>query len=173
METLALIAYRQPITRSEIEEIRGVSVSTTIIKTLQEREWVRVVGHRDVPGRPALYATTRQFLDYFDLKSLEELPPLAEIRNLDELDIDLDHIEGALNEAANDEMSAEETAEIAETESEHIDANDVREETEEVEHAAEELEHRIEAILEENKLEFADEPDDSDTEIETDAVEPT
>ena len=85
METLSLIAYRQPITRSEIEEIRGVAVSTNIIKTLLEREWVRVVGHRDVPGRPAMYATTRQFLDYFNLKSLDQLPPLAEIKELDNL----------------------------------------------------------------------------------------
>lgn len=81
LETLALIAYRQPITRGEIEEIRGVAVSTQIVKTLVEREWVRVVGHRDVPGRPALYATTRKFLDYFGLRSLNELPTLAEIRD--------------------------------------------------------------------------------------------
>lgn len=81
LETLALIAYRQPITRGEIEDIRGVSVSTNIVKTLLEREWVRVVGHRDVPGRPALYATTRKFLDYFGLRSLNELPPLAELRD--------------------------------------------------------------------------------------------
>ncbi len=85
METLSLIAYRQPITRGEIEEVRGVAVSTNIIKTLLEREWVRVVGHRDVPGRPAMYATTRQFLDYFNLKSLDQLPPLAEIKELDNL----------------------------------------------------------------------------------------
>jgi segregation and condensation protein B len=82
LETLALIAYRQPITRGEIEEIRGVAVSSNIIKTLHEREWIRVVGHRDVPGRPAMYATTRQFLDYFNLKSLDQLPALAEIRDL-------------------------------------------------------------------------------------------
>ncbi len=81
LETLSLIAYRQPITRGEIEEIRGVAVSTSIIKTLTEREWVRVVGHRDVPGRPALYATTRTFLDYFGLRSLNDLPPLAAIRD--------------------------------------------------------------------------------------------
>ncbi|WP_242477242.1 SMC-Scp complex subunit ScpB [Halochromatium glycolicum] len=81
LETLALIAYRQPITRGEIEQIRGVAVSTPIIKTLTERDWVRVVGHREVPGRPALYATTRRFLDYFGLCSLNELPPLAEIRD--------------------------------------------------------------------------------------------
>jgi segregation and condensation protein B len=81
LETLSLIAYRQPITRGEIEDIRGVAVSTNIVKTLTEREWVRVVGHRDVPGRPALYATTRKFLDYFGLRSLNDLPTLAEIRD--------------------------------------------------------------------------------------------
>jgi segregation and condensation protein B len=85
LETLALIAYRQPITRGDIEEIRGVAVSSHIMKTLMERDWVKVVGHRDVPGRPSLYATTRQFLDYFNLKNLEDLPSLSEIRDLDEL----------------------------------------------------------------------------------------
>lgn len=89
LETLSLIAYRQPITRGDIEEIRGVSVSSTIIRTLLDREWVRVVGHRDVPGRPAMFATTRQFLDYFNLKSLQELPPLSEIRDLDKLNPEL------------------------------------------------------------------------------------
>jgi len=83
METLALIAYRQPITRGEIEDIRGVSVSSNIIKTLQEREWVKPLGHKEVPGRPTLYGTTREFLDYFNLKSLNELPTLSEIRDLD------------------------------------------------------------------------------------------
>lgn len=85
LETLALIAYRQPITRPEIEQIRGVVVSSNIIKTLEEREWIRVVGYRDVPGRPALFGTTRMFLDYFNLKSLDALPPLSEIRDLEEL----------------------------------------------------------------------------------------
>lgn len=89
LETLALIAYRQPITRGEIEDIRGVAVSTHIVKTLLEREWVRVVGHRDVPGRPSLYATTRKFLDYFGLKSLNELPTLAELRDPEFLGDDL------------------------------------------------------------------------------------
>ncbi len=83
LETLALIAYRQPITRGDIEEIRGVAVSSNIIKTLQERNWVRVVGHREVPGRPSIYATTKQFLAHFNLKSLEDLPTLAEIRDID------------------------------------------------------------------------------------------
>lgn len=83
LETLALIAYRQPITRGEIEDIRGVAVSSNIIRTLMEREWVRIVGHRDVPGRPAMYATTKQFLDYFNLNGLDQLPPLSEIRDLE------------------------------------------------------------------------------------------
>lgn len=90
LETLALIAYRQPITRGEIEEIRGVSVSSQIIKTLQEREWIKVVGHRDVPGKPALYATTHEFLDYFNLKSLQDLPPLSELRDIDSINAELD-----------------------------------------------------------------------------------
>jgi segregation and condensation protein B len=89
LETLSLIAYRQPITRGEIEEIRGVAVSSGIIKTLHEREWIRVVGHRDVPGRPAMYATTRQFLDYFNLKTLDQLPALAELRDLETLNAEL------------------------------------------------------------------------------------
>ncbi len=83
LETLALIAYRQPITRGEIEEIRGVAVNSQIVKTLLEREWVRVVGHRDVPGRPAMFATTKQFLDYFNLSNLDELPPLAVLREME------------------------------------------------------------------------------------------
>jgi segregation and condensation protein B len=85
LETLALIAYRQPITRPEIEQIRGVVVSSNIIKTLEEREFIRVVGYRDVPGKPALFGTTRIFLDYFNLKSLDALPPLSEIRDLEDL----------------------------------------------------------------------------------------
>lgn len=85
LETLALIAYRQPITRAEIEDVRGVSISTSIMKTLQDREWIRIVGYRDVPGRPAMYGTTKQFLDYFGVKSLDELPTLAELRDIDAL----------------------------------------------------------------------------------------
>ncbi len=85
LETLSLIAYRQPITRGEIEEVRGVTVSTRIMRTLLEREWVRVVGHREVPGRPAMYATTKQFLDYFNLSSLEQLPTLLDIKDLESL----------------------------------------------------------------------------------------
>lgn len=90
LETLALVAYRQPITRAEIEDVRGVSVSTSIVRTLQERDWIRVVGHRDVPGRPAMYGTTKTFLDYFGLKSLDELPTLAELRDIDSINVELD-----------------------------------------------------------------------------------
>ncbi|AKC85546.1 SMC-Scp complex subunit ScpB [Pseudoxanthomonas suwonensis] len=86
LETLALIAYRQPITRGEIEQVRGVAVSSNIIQALEEREWIRVVGHRDVPGRPALYGTTKGFLDYFGLKRLDELPPLSELKDIGELE---------------------------------------------------------------------------------------
>jgi len=85
LETLAIIAYQQPLTRGDIEQIRGVSVSTNIIRTLLDREWVRVVGHKEVPGRPAVYATTRQFLDYFNLKSLDELPPLPSISEVEDV----------------------------------------------------------------------------------------
>ena len=111
LETLALIAYRQPVTRGEIEEVRGVSVSTTIIKTLLEREWVHVVGHREVPGRPAMYGTTKKFLDYFSLKSLNELPSLSELRDLTEigkdLELDLSDIPGIELTPANDEAGVE------------------------------------------------------------------
>ena len=89
LETLSIIAYRQPITRGEIEDIRGVSVSWTITKTLQEREWIKVVGHRDVPGRPELLATTKSFLDYFNLKKLSELPELEDIKDFDSINPDL------------------------------------------------------------------------------------
>ena len=86
LETLALIAYRQPITRGEIEQVRGVAVSSNIIQALEEREWIRVIGHRDVPGKPALFGTTKGFLDYFGLKRLDELPPLSELKDIGELE---------------------------------------------------------------------------------------
>jgi segregation and condensation protein B len=116
LETLAIIAYRQPITRGEIEDIRGVSISSSIIKTLQEREWIRVVGHRDVAGKPELLATSKHFLDYFNLKKLSDLPSLAEIKDFDKLNPDL--FEG-LEEAAPETADAAESEEVAaETESE-------------------------------------------------------
>jgi segregation and condensation protein B len=119
LETLALIAYRQPITRGEIEDVRGVSVSSNIIKTLQEREWIHVVGHREVPGRPAMYGTTRHFLDYFNLKTLDELPSLAELRDLNEigreLDLDLSDIPGLQVENDAAEEPADAAADVEES----------------------------------------------------------
>jgi segregation and condensation protein B len=105
-ETLALIAYRQPMTRGEIEEIRGVAVSANIMRSLLEREWIRVVGHRDVPGRPAMFGTTRQFLDYFGLKKLDDLPPLADLSDWESLRVQLN-----LPEVSEDERLPE-SAEI-------------------------------------------------------------
>lgn len=106
LETLALIAYRQPITRGDIEDIRGVAVSSNIIKTLLERSWVRVVGHKDVPGKPAMYATTRQFLDYFNLNGLDQLPQLSEIRDLEAIGLEIEqqikHVDEQESESAND-----------------------------------------------------------------------
>lgn len=111
LETLALIAYRQPITRGEIEQVRGVAVSSNIIQSLEEREWIRVVGHRDVPGKPALYGTTKVFLDYFGLKRLDELPPLSELKDIGELEPQLSFDEaapstGTTGEGANGAASA-------------------------------------------------------------------
>lgn len=109
LETLALIAYRQPITRAEIEDVRGVAVSTHIVKTLLEREWVRVLGHRDVPGHPALYGTTRQFLDYFGLKTLDALPTLAELKDLDRFHPGLELGEAECEEEGGDLQTTGET----------------------------------------------------------------
>jgi segregation and condensation protein B len=100
LETLALIAYRQPITRGEIEDVRGVTVNPNIIRTLSERGWIRVVGHREVPGHPELLGTTRDFLDYFSLRSLDELPSLAALRDMDDVGIQLEFDEPATVQAA-------------------------------------------------------------------------
>jgi segregation and condensation protein B len=115
LETLALIAYRQPITRAEIEAVRGVAVNPNIIKTLLERQWIRVVGHRDLPGRPELLGTTREFLEYFGLKNLEELPPLEQLRALGELDpqLSLPVSEELAGEADGGESTVIETAAVA------------------------------------------------------------
>ena len=100
METLAIVAYRQPVTRGDVEPIRGVAVPTNLLRTLLERGWVKVVGYRDVPGKPAMYGTTREFLDYFGLKQLDELPPLAEVKDLDKFTLQL--------ELADEELSMDE-----------------------------------------------------------------
>jgi segregation and condensation protein B len=138
LETLAIIAYRQPITRGEIEEIRGVSVSSTIVKTLQEREWVKIVGHRDVPGKPALLATTKTFLDYFNLKKLSELPSLEDIKDFDAINPDLfEELEGevkanedgnaAENKEESEETISEDNEEVVASDSEQADSDDVEE----------------------------------------------
>ena len=119
LETLALIAYKQPITRGDIEEIRGVTVSTNIMRTLLEREWIRVVGHRDVPGKPAIYATTKSFLDYFNLSSLDELPTLSEIKDLDKVNEELD-LDDEFVESRTLEIPTDEDAESADADSESL-----------------------------------------------------
>lgn len=121
LETLALIAYKQPITRGDVEEIRGVAVSTNIIRTLLEREWVRIVGHRDVPGHPALYATTKNFLDYFNLRNLDELPSLAEIKDLTQVNEELD-MEDELIVLPSLEIDVEEEEEVAGLDDADLDA---------------------------------------------------
>ena len=114
LETIALIAYRQPITRGEIEDVRGVAVNSNIVKTLLEREWIRVVGYRDVPGKPAMFATTKGFLDHFNLKNLEDLPPLAELREMETdpvLDFDDAPVPQGLQELADASAEPEEEKE--------------------------------------------------------------
>ncbi|PMZ91717.1 MULTISPECIES: SMC-Scp complex subunit ScpB [unclassified Pseudomonas] len=114
LETMALIAYRQPITRGEIEDVRGVAVNSNIVKTLMEREWIRIVGYRDVPGKPAMFATTKAFLDHFNLKNLDDLPPLAELRELEPdpvLDFDDAPVPAALQELADASAEPEEPKE--------------------------------------------------------------
>ena len=117
LETMALIAYRQPITRGEIEDVRGVAVNTNIIKTLLEREWVRIVGYREVPGKPAMFATTKAFLDHFNLKNLDELPSLAELREMEpEPLLEVDdapvpaHLQALADESAEPEAPVQETS---------------------------------------------------------------
>lgn len=119
LETLALIAYRQPLTRAEIEAVRGVAVNPNIVKTLLERNWIRVVGHRELPGRPELLGTTRDFLDYFGLKTLAQLPPLAELKSLEDLNPQLALPEPVGNiEASNEPDISAEPAVVVETETE-------------------------------------------------------
>jgi segregation and condensation protein B len=119
LETLSLIAYRQPITRAEIEAVRGVAVNPNIIRTLLERNWVRVLGHRELPGRPELLGTTREFLDYFGLRTLSELPPLAELRGLEEIAPQLTLPVGLTEEAASAEPATAESATPAPAASEY------------------------------------------------------
>jgi len=146
LETLALIAYRQPITRGEIEDIRGVSVSSQTVRALIDRDWVRVVGHRDVPGHPSLLATTKEFLDYFNLKSLEELPTLQELQNIDELAARLNI---QLPEPVNSEEKVESGNDGDESNEEAVnEADEVS-----VEEVVNEVEELVEEVSEENLVE--------------------
>lgn len=166
LETLALIAYRQPITRGEIEDIRGVAVSSHIIKTLlDDREWIRVVGHREVPGRPALYATTKIFLDYFGLKSLQELPPLPEILNLDTVTLGLE--EGVAAEALAAEMAGDSEEGRLHISMPVLGKADMELE-EELEEELDEMEDEIEEELEEDLDDEIEVEDEVEEEIEED-----
>ena len=175
LETLVLIAYKQPITRGEVEQVRGVAVSTNIIKTLLERDWVKVVGHREVPGRPALYATTKAFLDYFNLTSLEQLPTLAEIRDLAKINPELDLLEAGLEslpESAGDtgeieDVSAEEVAEMNANEAseEEIDVN-----IEDTDNIRGTVESEIESENETDIESVTDSDTDSDNDASTDTI---
>ncbi len=158
LETMALIAYRQPITRGEIEEVRGVSVSSNIIKTLLERDWIKVLGHKDVPGKPTLYGTTKEFLDYFNLQKLDQLPTLAEIKDLDaihpELELDEDAVENT-DDSASDESSQDASGDDNETQASMASA-----ETDIAEDASE----PALAELDESSDETSEEADDNDAE---------
>ena len=161
LETLVLIAYRQPITRSEIEEVRGVGVSTHIIKTLQEREWIRVVGNKEVPGRPALYGTTRQFLDYFNLKSLGELPSLMELNELNELEDKLIVAQLELQEIPETDEQVADDASLAQEGSPDLDSDaETLELTQAVNSESENLDPDFSAFPAEEDSMFAETLDD-------------
>jgi segregation and condensation protein B len=165
LETLAIIAYRQPITRGDIEQIRGVAVSSNILRTLQERDWIKVVGHRDVPGRPELLGTTKAFLDYFNLKSLDQLPTLAEIKDIDNLEpeLELTHPTPSAGDAESDpdqgesERAAEDAEESPDDREESTDESAETQDDEEQE-AVDEQDDPSDATVDESG------PEDSDTE---------
>lgn len=176
LETMALIAYRQPITRGEIEEVRGVSVSSNIIKTLLERDWIKVLGHKDVPGKPTLYGTTKEFLDYFNLKTLDQLPSLAEIKDLDSIHPEL----GLDDESADDSDDASSDTENSSAEDDNregdldaaLDNDDTQAESESTEEGiAEEIVETNEAeeTLSDNVTSATD--DDVDGTAEADSSE--
>ncbi|WP_020413546.1 SMC-Scp complex subunit ScpB [Microbulbifer sp. VTAC004] len=163
LETLAIIAYRQPVTRGDIEEIRGVAVSSQIVKTLLERGWVKVVGHRDVPGKPSLYATTREFLDYFNLSSLDNLPTLAEIRDIE-----------SLNKILEAEGLSPEEITAAETDSADIEVSQISGEVSaesgesEVQEGSEE--EVVDIAAEESVGDIDKEPDDIDGDVRVEVL---
>lgn len=124
LETMSLIAYRQPVTRGEIEDVRGVSVSSNIIRTMLERNWIRVLGHKDVPGKPELFGTTKEFLDYFNLKSLNDLPSLEEIKDLDNVYPELALDDAMSDENSSDDASADEPADESRAEHREVEEHE-------------------------------------------------
>ena len=165
LETMALIAYRQPITRGEIEEVRGVSVSSNIIKTLLERDWIKVLGHKDVPGKPTLYGTTKEFLDYFNLKTLDQLPTLAEIKDLDSIhpELGLDEDKPDASDDNNDNADTENLSSTDDDNSENDAENSVENNSAQYEDDSVEQDSS-EAIAESEEVvsEVADIDDESD-----------
>ena len=169
LETLALIAYRQPITRGEIEQVRGVATNSNIIKALEEREWIRVVGHRDIPGRPELLGTTRTFLDYFGLKRLDELPPLSELKDFGELEpqFQFDGEARAVGGIATEGEASSEDADLAANDalaSEDVqgaDAANVGTDTDEDTTAGLEAQLEVEAETDTHDADFEDEAADT------------
>ena len=155
METLALVVYKQPITRAEIEDIRGVSVSSNIMKVLQEREWVKIVGHKEVPGRPAMLATTKKFLDYFNLQSLNELPTLADIKEFDQIAPELDFGQDLPQAASDESQSAEATDRDAESDTHAVmDQDDSSSQSDESQ--------TVQAVADNMADNLSDEDDDED-----------
>ena len=169
LETLAIIAYRQPITRGEIEEIRGVSVSGTIIKTLFEREWIKGVGHRDVPGKPELLVSTKAFLDYFNLKKLSDLPALADIKDFDSINPDLfEALEGEAKSAAEKEKDDTKNVDVE-------DEDSINSEPETIEESAEEILDEVateddEELVEESITTEPEEADDAEEIVTSEAA---
>ena len=183
LETIALIAYRQPITRGEIESVRGVSVSTNIIRTLQEREWIRVVGHRDVPGKPALFGTTNTFLDSFDLQNLDDLPTLAEIRDMENLEPELQleaPAPSVATENLDEDTDTDEDEDIDDYEDEDIDGHEDEDEDEDdyeddeigVNMEEEQLEKALDASADRSNDEANDEIDNEVKETGSDTAKP-
>lgn len=174
LETLALVGYRQPITRAEIEDVRGVSVSSNIIRTLLEREWIKVVGHRDVPGRPSMYGTTKEFLDYFNLTSLSELPELGQLMDLDKATAEFDKANGDGDKAANDGEEGEseegqDTEVVAEGES--AEATAESDSTDEREVDGESTDENVAAAEDDSEQPAEPDASDSDAEAESQASE--
>jgi len=163
LETISLIAYRQPITRGEIEEVRGVSVSSNIVKTLLERDWIKVLGHKDVPGKPSLYGTTKEFLDYFNLKSLDQLPTLAEIKDLDAIHPELELDEDRQAPSEEEPVADNEVTVDAMNDGEYSESEDVTAEAVDAEEEYKEEYKGLDSVDAEAEDEVTDELDADDT----------